>query len=234
MPNRQNTIFAALIGAFCIVAAPASAQTPASQGPERFAAEIAAFQAADRAAPPPACQVVFTGSSTIRRWTSLTQDMAPLPVLNRGFGGSQIADVDYYFDQDIAAYKPRAIVFYAGDNDIAANKTPTQVYRDFRRFMQLKDYRLGHATPVYFISIKPSKLRFDQMKLQAEANAKVLALSHRRRDLHYIDVAPDMLEGGQPKDIFVKDGLHMTPAGYEIWTKIVRPALSDVSNRQCS
>lgn len=223
--------FAALICALAALAAPAALSQTA--GPHRFAGEIAAFQQTDSASPPPACPIVFVGSSSIKKWTSLTEDMAPMVVLNRGFGGSQIDDVDYYFDQTVTAYRPRAIVFYAGDNDIAAKKSPAQVYADFERFMALKDYRLGHATPVYFIAIKPSKLREDQMDLQAAANAKVRALSHVRSDLHYIDIVPAMLENGKPRDLFVADGLHMTREGYAIWTKIVRGALRNVGDVKC-
>lgn len=200
-------------------------------GPERFAPEIQAFAAADRAAAPAPCGYLFVGSSSVRRWTTLTTDLAPLPVLNRGFGGSTIADVDFYFDQVVKPYRPRAIVFYAGENDLAAGKSPEQVTADFRRFLALKDQALG-ATPVYFVSLKPSKLREAQMAKQAEVNAAVQALAKARKDLRYIDVVAPMLQEGKPKDIFVEDGLHMTPAGYEIWTAVIKPVLEkDLAER---
>jgi len=208
-------------------AAPAAAQ---SRGPERFAPEIAAFAAADARQKPPPCGFLFTGSSSIRFWSSLDRDMAPLPVINRGFGGSEISDVDYYFDRVVAPYRPRAIVFYAGENDIAAGTTPDQVAADFARFMDLKTKALG-ATPVYFVSLKPSKLRFAQLDLQAQANAEIRAMTARRKDLRFIDVVPAMLQGGQPKDIYRPDRLHMTADGYAIWTSIIRPALLEEARR---
>jgi lysophospholipase L1-like esterase len=212
-------------------ASPAQSVTPTpaaplEPGPARFAAAIAAFEAADRATPPPACPVLFVGSSTIRFWKTLDADMAPLAALNRGFGGSEISDVDFYFARVVRAYRPRAIVFYAGDNDIHAGKSPERVYEDFTRFMVLKGRALG-ATPVFFISAKPSKARLSELAAQSALNEKVRALAAARRDLHYIDVVPAMLDAGKPKDIFVADGLHMTPDGYAIWTRIVAGALRD-------
>ncbi len=203
--------------------------------PVRFAPEIAHFAALDAAAPPPTCGFLFVGSSSIRLWHGLAADMAPLPVLNRGFGGARISDVDYYFDQVVTPYRPRAIVFYAGENDLWAGVGAGTVVADFRRFLELKTERLGD-TPVYFVSLKPSRQRVSQMPLQAEVNARVRALAAERTDLRYVDVVPAMLDQGAPRDIFVADGLHMTPAGYQIWAGVVRPVLEQdlQSGRACS
>ena len=199
--------------------------TAAAAPPEtKFSPEIAHFAELDAATPPKPCGFLFTGSSSVRFWKTLDQDMAPYPVINRGFGGSQIADVTLYFDQVVTPYHPRAIFFYAGDNDINAGRTPAQVVSDFKTFLDLKDKRLG-KTKVYFIALKPSKLRWDQFASQGQANAGVKALADKCGDLDYVDVVPAMLENGAPKDIFVGDGLHMTPAGYVLWTQVVRPVV---------
>ena len=87
-----------------------------------------------------------------------------------------------------------------------------------------KTQALG-KTPVYFISLKPSKLRFAQLSLQNQVNAAIRARAGKRSHLHYIDVVSPMLENGKPKDLFGPDGLHMTAAGYVIWTRGVRAAL---------
>lgn len=197
---------------------------PSPPPPLPFAAEIARFAELDAAAPPPTCGYLFVGSSTIRFWRTLDQDMAPYPVINRGFGGSKIEDVDFYFDKVVAPYHPRAIFFYAGENDLSAGQTVDQVVANFEHFLDLKTAQLGDA-PVYFISLKPSKLRLAQMPVQAEVNARIKALADARPDLDYIDVTPAMLDQGVPKDIFVEDGLHMRPEGYALWTGIVKPAL---------
>ena len=225
MPRDAHGLLALLTLWFLFPLAPAMAEPLAPVPAEApFAAEINAFAAADAASPPKPCPILFVGSSTIRFWRGLAADMAPYDVVNRGFGGSQIANVDAYFDRVVAPYHPRAIVFYAGDNDIHAGKAPAAVAADFDTFLGLKDKALG-ATPVYFISLKPSKARFGELAAQGEVNRLVKAEAARRRDLIFIDVTQAMLADGQPKDIFVADGLHMTPAGYALWTPIVHGAL---------
>ena len=76
--------------------------------------------------------MVFVGSSSIRMWETLEADFPGLPVLNRGFGGSELSDVVRFADRIVVPYKPRVVVVYAGDNDLAAGKTPAQVFADFR------------------------------------------------------------------------------------------------------
>jgi lysophospholipase L1-like esterase len=201
-----------------------------------LAGEVDRFVAADRAAPPAPCQVLFVGSSSFVEWRkNLAADMAPIPVINRGFGGSHIEYVNRWFDEIVAPYRPRAIVFYAGDNDIDAGKPATRVVADFDTFMALKMHSLG-ATPVYFISVKPSKLRLAQLPLQTEVNDAIRARVGQRADLHYIDVVSPMLENGKPRDIFVADGLHMNRDGYVIWARLVKAALlpnTEAEERSC-
>src|SRR5690606_30928991 len=148
----------------------------------------AQFTAADQASPPAACRVLFVGSSSIRMWTTLSEDMAPLPVINRGFGGSHIEHVNRWFDALVAVNQRSAIVLYAGENDVADGKTTQRVLADFAAFMKRKTAALGD-TPVYFISLKPSKLRFGQLAQQSEVNAAIRKLAAKRADLQYIDVA---------------------------------------------
>jgi len=201
-----------------------SAHAQGRQG-GRFEPEIAAFESADRIAAPKRCATLFVGSSSIRFWSSLSEDFPNRSVINRGFGGSTIAEVADYFDRIVAPYTPSAIVFYAGENDIAAGRSPEDAFADFERFMKRKDERLG-TTPVWFISAKPSKLRLSQIGRQSALNQRVEALARVREDLAYIDVASAMLRAdGTPMDLFVADDLHMTPAGYAIWTPIVESAL---------
>jgi len=218
----------ALFGAACApvalpaLAPPPSVETLPPNAP--FRDEIVQFAQHDRELPPPACPVLFVGSSSIRLWSSLAKDMAPLPIINRGFGGSKISEVNSYFDRIVTPYRPRAIVFYAGENNIDANEAPADVAAQFRQFLQLKRSRLG-KTPVFYISAKPSKLRFNQFARQTALNNAIRGLAASSSDLTYIDVVSPMLLNGQPRDIYVEDGLHMSPAGYAIWTGIVRDAL---------
>lgn len=190
-----------------------------------FREEILRFAELDRESPPPACPVLFVGSSSIRLWSSLNEDMAPLPVLNRGFGGSTIAQSNMYFDRIVAPYRPRAIVFYAGENDLDGGQSPAAVAAEFARFMDLKRSRLG-ATPVFYISAKPSKARYAQLDRQTQLNAAIRRLAGASKDLTFIDVVMPMLRDGQPQDLYVEDGLHMNAAGYAIWRGLVRNALA--------
>ena len=221
--RRLALCASALAMSFCLV----EAQTQSNPALEQsLGEEVARFVQADRVAPPSACQVLFVGSSSIVKWKgTLAADMAPMPVINRGFGGSHIEYVNKWFDQIVAPYHPSAIVFYAGENDIDAGKSVDKVVADFDEFMDRKTKALGD-TPVYFISLKPSRLRVAQLGLQAKVNDAIRERATKRSDLHFIDVVPAMLdEGGKPKDLFVADGLHMNAAGYAIWTKIVRAAV---------
>lgn len=210
-----------------IVGTPLEAQQPARPW---YASEIEAFQDQDRLNPPLPCGILFTGSSSVRLWESLAADMAPASVINRGFGGSTIADIDENFDRIVSPYRPKAIFFYAGENDLSSGKSAAQVFADFQRFMALKSAALGD-TPVYFISLKPSKLRFDQMARQSEVNALVKRFSRQRRDLRFINVVAAMLDRGELRNIYRADGLHMTQEGYRIWTRLIRPPVITESRR---
>ena len=201
------------------------AQPAAIPADAPFRDEILRFAELDRASPPARCPVLFVGSSSIRMWSSLAADMAPLPVVNRGFGGSSTRHVNAYFDRVVTPYRPRAIVLYAGENDIDAGESPADVLAQVEYFMALKDHRLGRHVPVFYISQKPSKLRAAQFQRQSEANAAVKALADRRDDLDYIDMVSAMLEDGRPRDLYVEDGLHMNAAGYALWRERVREAL---------
>src|SRR5574341_999117 len=145
-----------------------------AQDPAFFADEIAAFADADVATPPPERPIVFTGSSSIRLWTTLGADLAPLPVLNRGFGGSQLASVNHYLDDVVLRYRPRAVVLYAGDNDLdeRTGKTAADVVVGFETFVA----RVHAAVPdarIYFLAIKPSRLRWARWPEMARANAAI-------------------------------------------------------------
>lgn len=224
---------AVLTSASGLSAQEADWSSAAAPDPERFAPTIARFAQADAARPVAACGFLFVGSSSIRFWKSLAQDMAPYRVVNRGLAGSRIVDVDYYFDQLVTPYRPRAIVFYGGENDLWAGEGASALVGDFQRFMRLKTKALGD-TPVYFISLKPSLKRRGQRGVQAEANRRIRDLAETRTDLTYVDVVPSMLEAdGAPRDLFRKDGLHMRPEGYAIWTSAVKPDLAREADRAC-
>ncbi|KAF0185262.1 MAG: GDSL family lipase [Alphaproteobacteria bacterium] len=208
----------------------ARAEQPRVAGPEPFAAEIAAFAKADENIDAP-CAIMFVGSSSIRLWRNLTADMAPYPVINRGFGGATITDVNHHFGDLVSHRAPKAIFFYAGENDIAAGRTPSEVVSAFQLFLELKREALG-ATPVYFISLKPSPLRFDQLARQREVNVAIHTLARASGDLRYVDVAGAMMNHDAPRNFYVGDGLHMNDAGYAVWRRILRPHTAREARRR--
>jgi lysophospholipase L1-like esterase len=213
---------ALLLLAGCQTAPPNSLATHSST---RWEKDIAAFEASDKTNPPPKDGIVFVGSSSIKRWTNLAADFPGFPVINRGFGGSQLADSVNFAERIITPYQPRQVVIYAGGNDINAGKPPELVYGDFVALVSKIHAQLPH-TRIAFISSAPSPSRWKQIEKVRRFNALAQAYCRRHR-IVFINVAPLMLgPDGQPKpDIFVADRLHMNEKGYAIWIKAVTPCL---------
>lgn len=203
--------------------------TWASADAEFFAGEIDQFEVDDCAHPPRDRPIVFAGSSSIRLWDKLERDMAPLPVLNRGFGGAHLSHVVHFLDRVVIRYQPRAVVLYAGDNDLdgRADKATDDVVRDFRTFISRVQTGLP-GVPIYYVSIKPSRLRWCDWPRQREANRRISAICASEPGLVYIDVATAMLAAGEPppRDLFI-DGLHLSGKGYALWRRIIKPRLEN-------
>jgi lysophospholipase L1-like esterase len=210
------------------VVSPASPTTPQLQAETPFAAEINAFETADRKSPPPPGGLLFVGSSSIRFWTTLAQDFPGLPVINRGFGGSQIADSVRYADRIVLPYKPKMVVMYAGSNDLNAGKSPTQVLKDYQSFVDRVHTALPDTRLVY-LSINPSVARWNQEDKVLETNRLiqrfVRSASSRSLKLSYLDSHARLLnaEGKPQPDLLRADGLHLNARGYQEWTAILRP-----------
>ncbi|MFP3947570.1 MAG: SGNH/GDSL hydrolase family protein [Longimicrobiales bacterium] len=196
--------------------------------PERFAEAIESFTDWDAKNTAPADAVLFVGSSSIRFWD--TAEWFPQrAVINRGFGGSHTSDVNHYVGETVIRHAPDVVVFYAGDNDIGADKPPQQVHEDFLQFTSLVLSELPDAE-ILFVSIKPSLARWSLWPEMVEANELIRAFTENSDNLHYVDVATPMLgSDGEPvPELFVQDGLHMTDDGYEIWTEVVGDALEEI------
>ncbi|WP_185817009.1 SGNH/GDSL hydrolase family protein [Hymenobacter metallilatus] len=206
-------------------------QTAAAQAsavhPTQWAAELRAFARQDSLTPPPTKPILFYGSSSIRKWESLRQDFPGRAVLNRGFGGSRFPDALYYFDTLVVAHQPRQVVLYEGDNDIGSGATAQEVFQSFRAFEQLMQQRLPKV-PLVFLAIKPSPARWALYPQVQEANHLIREyIQQHPKYLRYVDTATPLLgANGRPQpQFYVADSLHMTPAGYRIWTRVVGKAL---------
>ena len=203
------------------------ASVSADHDPSRWEKYIARFEAADKKQMPQPDGVLFIGSSSIRMWKTLEQDFPGLPVINRGFGGSQIADSNHFAGRIVHPYKPRQIVLYAGDNDVAGGKSPETVLADFQQFLKTVRAKLPKVR-VSFIAIKPSLSRWKLSGKMAMANSLVRDACGKDKRLDYIDIWLPMLgDNGKPRpDLFLRDGLHLNAKGYALWTSIVKPHLA--------
>lgn len=188
--------------------------------------EIRAFEAQDKANPPPAKPIVFIGSSSIRIWKSLTNDFKGLGILNRGFGGSQLSDSVFFFDRIILPYRPRQVFVYAGDNDLAAGKSPETVLIEFQALVRKIEDTLPD-TKIAFISIKPSPSRWRLAESMRTANRLIAQDIQSDRRVEFIDVFNPMLnsEGLPQEELFLPDKLHMNEKGYALWKSILLPRL---------
>ncbi|HVX11603.1 MAG TPA: SGNH/GDSL hydrolase family protein [Pirellulales bacterium] len=206
------------------LAAPAAiAAGPAGN---KWEEEIQAFERQDAKHRPPENAVLFVGSSSIRLW-KLKESFPDLDAINRGFGGSELADSAHFVDRIVIPYKPRLVVLYAGDNDLAAGKKPQQVLADFKRF----DAKVKAALPetrIVFLSIKPSIQRralIDKVRATNTAIEKFISGDER---LTYVDVFQPMLTAkGEPRpELFRADGLHLNAEGYKLWASLLQPTLT--------
>lgn len=188
--------------------------------------DIRAFEKADSLQPPPQGAALFIGSSSIRLWNNLPSYFPETKVIQRGIGGCQIEDVIRYADRIIIPYRPGRIVLYAGDNDIAGGKSPERVLEDFRCLADTVLSRLPDAR-LAFIAIKPCPSRWHLVEKVRKANRLVREFCMADTRLDFIDVfAPMLGPGGRPDSgLFLADSLHLSPAGYSLWKKVIAPYL---------
>lgn len=189
-------------------------------------ADMKRFAEFDRAQSPPDNSILFVGSSSIRLWESLRADFPLFKVINRGFGGSQFEDVNHFFGQIVMPYKPKKIVVYVGENDIDAKQTAENVLEDFKTFVALRDKNLPD-TPIVFISLKPSLLRWQMWPEMNKANDLIRAEAKKHKKVQFADLGAKMLgaDGKPLPDIYIQDGLHMNAKGYAIWKENLLPFL---------
>lgn len=201
-----------------------AAQAPID--PNRFEKNIQKFEAEDSANPPAKGSIVFIGASSFARWTNLAESFPDLKVVNRGFGGSELSEVVKYTPRVVVPHAPRSVVLYAGENDLNRGVTPAVIASDFEKFSQLIHTSLP-STRIVVIGLKPSLLRWKLRDGMQQTNALIRTRCAADRQCTYVDPWPSMIGAdGTPKpELFVEDGLHMTPAGYKAWTEMLRPHL---------
>lgn len=221
----QGRAIANIVGVLAVgLGAFAFAQYP---DPERYREAIDRYLASEVEAPPPKGAIVATGSSSMLFWRGrIEEDLAPLTVIPRGFGGSNMRDLRHFLAELVLRHAPRAVLIYEGDNDAAVGATPAQVLEHFDAIVATIHERLPGAR-IYILAVKPSVARWHLWDAMRTTNALFAARAEDDPLLTYIDIATPMLDdAGEPRqDIFVKDMLHMNAAGYDIWRDVVRPVL---------
>lgn len=207
-------------------AKPTSAAAASAKPFAKWEKEIAAMEAGDRKSPPPTGGIVFIGSSTVRMWKSLDTDYPGQPVINRGFGGSQIVDATHYLPRIVFPLQPRVIFLRSGTNDIHAGKSPGKVFSDYKDFVAAIHARLPD-TEIIFIGLAPTIARITEIEKNNQLGALVRDYSASNAKLKYIDCATLTLgPDGQPRaELFLPDKLHFSAAGYRLLAEKVRPFL---------
>jgi len=187
---------------------------------------IMKFELLDKDTPPKPGGILFVGSSSIVFW-DLKAAFPDLPVLNRGFGGSQISDVLHFFDRVVVPYAPKTVVFYSGDNDLASGKSGEQVIADYKEFFARVRAAFPEAKIINF-PVKPSVSRWKLYDVQKEVNAAVKEMLAADKNAVYIDYVDRMIgpDGKPNADLLREDGLHMNEKGYAIWNEMLKPHLA--------
>jgi lysophospholipase L1-like esterase len=223
----RQRLLTGIVAMFVIFSAGLVARQAAAPAVDRWEADITKFEEQDRQTPPPQNGVVFVGSSSIVRW-NLAQSFPELgaKAINRGFGGSLMADAARYADRIVIPYTPRVVVLYEGDNDLMTADTPEQIAAQFTAFLD-KVHAGVPGAKVIAIGVKPSVQRWAKIDRLRAINAFMRAESHTRAYVTFVDVEKPMLtaDGRARPELYVEDGLHMSPAGYEIWNAAVGPLL---------
>lgn len=227
LKSRYHQLFG-LLGSAILALSAFSTYAQEMPDPTRFEDEIRHFEAMDQQTPPPVGGIVLVGSSSIKYWNDdAAEDLSPLTVIPRGFGGSVMNDLLHYLDRTVLAYHPRAVLIYEGDNDTGKYFIPNDVILDQVKTGIARIHQQNPDVRIYLLSVKPSIAREDYWPTAVALNQQYQSLAASDPRIHYIDVAtPFMRADGRVRDdIFVQDDLHLNETGYDIWAQAIREVL---------
>jgi lysophospholipase L1-like esterase len=217
-PSRFYTVFLVLFfSSFCLSYA---------QDPKRFQEEIDTIDLKYSKIIKPDNLIVFTGSSSVRRWKNINDYFPSKNIINTGFGGSQMSDLLYYCDSLITKYKPVQVFIYEGDNDISAGKKPIEVLKDAEALIS-KITSIIPGIQIVIISVKPSVLRWKLKDEYISLNNSYKSLCMTHKNLKFVDVWSPLLnkDGNPKKEIFISDSLHINKIGYDIWAREIKKSI---------
>lgn len=196
-----------------------------SQDPHRFDEEINVFLEDDKTIDRENL-IVFTGSSSVRIWSSLQTDFQGYNIINRGFGGSHMSDLLFFSDQLINQYQPDKVFIYEGDNDISAKESREDILKEAKALVD-KIWSTSPETEIYFIAAKPSVARWNLREEYEQFNYALSLWTLLKTKVHFIDVWTPMINDQDEvmPDLFLGDNLHMNAKGYKIWAEVIGPYL---------
>jgi lysophospholipase L1-like esterase len=195
-------------------------------GPRAFANEILLFEKEDARNFPPVGATLFVGSSSIRMWRTLSEDIPGLIFINRGFGGSQTDDVLHYFNRIVAPYHPKNIVYFTGTNDLASGRTPEETVANVEEFI-VRSNALFPDVKIFILSNTIAVSRKHLHERYHQANSLLKQMLEKYDNAVYVDVTtPGLTSDGRPRpEIYTADSLHLNRTGYEMWGDVLRPLL---------
>ncbi len=193
--------------------------------------DVAALEERDRRETDPDDAILFLGSSSIRLWDTIARDMAPYPVIQRGYGGAKLIDLIHYADRLLARHQPRAIVIFVA-NDIVkpdSDVTPDEAARRFAELLGIVRKRFP-TTPVFWVEVTLTPLRADAWNLVRAATTEIRRVIDGDPNCHFIGTADEYRTANlQPRpELFNDDRLHQNEAGYAIWSRIIKARLAEV------
>ncbi|HKF65659.1 MAG TPA: GDSL-type esterase/lipase family protein [Vicinamibacterales bacterium] len=177
--------------------------------------------------------VVFVGSSIFHRWTALSTQMAPLPIVNLAFDGAQTGDLLRLADSRVVSYKPRVVAYYGGSNDVDAGDDAAQIFDRIRQFMD----RLRTALPevrIVFVSVIRAPEKQSRWGVVDDVNRRVQAHAAGSKGIEFVDVNPLVFSpNGTPRfDLYLSDQLHFRPKAYEAFAAAIKPVLTNAFERR--
>ena len=224
-----NNRLATLIFASLIFISTSVAQKTKVQNANKFESEIAAFEKLDKTEKYSDQSVLFVGSSSIRLWNTLKEDMAPYPVIQRGFGGSNSPAVLQYIKRIAYPHRFRAVVIFIA-NDITGSPndlTPQASAGNFREIVRTIRVKY-RKQPIFIVEITPCVSRWKYWPQIQQDNALLKSFCQKKDHLYFIETAGSYLnEKGEPRDeLFREDHLHLNSEGYKIWGKLIKDELN--------
>ncbi|RKS97863.1 GDSL-type esterase/lipase family protein [Chryseobacterium defluvii] len=191
-----------------------------------FWQDIQDFKKADQENTPPKDAILLIGSSSFTKWTDVARYFPDKTIINRGFGGSRLTDLNFYAGDLLNPYQPKQIIIYCGENDFADNPKlkAKEVVKRFKTFYRKIREKFPNIE-VDYISIKYSPSRENLWPQMKKANKKIACFMKKEPNAEFIDITKVMQDsnGNVRKDIFLEDRLHLTPEGYKLWTSVMNP-----------